>query len=84
MPNQLIHPRIPADLLERVDEWAASTDRTRNNAIVHLLRRALDAEAADPGTGLPLPAPSRQRPTPKRVVGRKLVTDVDPILKGKP
>ena len=42
-----VHLNIEQDLLTRIDNFAAQDDRTRVNAIVFLIKRALDANPQD-------------------------------------
>lgn len=61
MQSTTIHPRIPDDLLKRLDEWAERTRRSRNSAIRLAIEEMLERDA--------------EPPPPKRIVGRKLKTD---------
>lgn len=33
--------RIPADLREKLEQWASEDDRSLNSLVIHLLRRAV-------------------------------------------
>ena len=46
-PSRVLHPRLPLDLYERLAAYALRNDRSLNNAVVYLLRRALSAVDAD-------------------------------------
>lgn len=66
LSSQALHVRTPADLLESIDGWAASTGRSRSNAAVYLLRKGLEAEAATNTPSNPkTEAPARQERTRK-------------------
>ncbi|QJY51240.1 hypothetical protein [Pseudonocardia broussonetiae] len=47
--GKVIHPRLPDDLHAELTTYAKANDRSVQNAVIHLLRRALDAERATRG-----------------------------------
>lgn len=71
-----IHPRIPSDLLKRLDGWATRTRRSRNAAVLVAIEQLLEAEDA---AG---PVETRAA-TGKAAVDRPAQVQVQPIVKGK-
>lgn len=51
--GRVIHPRLPDELHAELTAYAKANTRSVQNAVVHLLRLALQSESAGPRMGEP-------------------------------